>query len=78
MDLPSGTYFIENARNRNWAILVNDNDGDDVISGTDADKNAGHKVESLVHPVLGKSVDKPDFSGSVGYSETAQWNISAL
>lgn len=44
MDLPSGAYFIENAHNRNWAILVNDNDGDDVISGTDADQDAGHKV----------------------------------
>jgi hypothetical protein len=44
MDLPSGVYTIENARNRNWAILVNDNDEDDVISGTDGDENAGHKV----------------------------------
>jgi hypothetical protein len=47
MELPSGVYTIENAHNRNWAILVNDNDGDDVLSGTDADENAGHKVRSL-------------------------------
>jgi hypothetical protein len=47
MDLPSGVYTIENVQNRNWAILLNDNDGDDVISGTDADENVGHKVRSL-------------------------------
>jgi hypothetical protein len=45
MDIPSGVYTIENAHNRNWAVLLNDNDGDDVISGTDADDNAGHKVQ---------------------------------
>jgi hypothetical protein len=45
MALPSGVYIIENVRNRNWAILTNDNDGDDVISGTDADTDEGHKVE---------------------------------
>jgi hypothetical protein len=38
-------YILENVHNRNWAIITNDNDGDDVISGTDADENAGHKVE---------------------------------
>jgi hypothetical protein len=44
MDLPSGVYTIENAHNRNWAILLGKTDGDNVISGTDADENAGHKV----------------------------------
>jgi hypothetical protein len=47
MELPSGVYTIENVHNRNWAILANDNDGDDVLSGTDADESAGHKVRSL-------------------------------
>jgi hypothetical protein len=45
MAFPSGVYIIENVRNRNWAILTNDNDGDDVTSGTDADTDEGHKVE---------------------------------
>jgi hypothetical protein len=44
MALPSGVYIIENAYNHNWAILRNANDYEDVISGTDADDNAGHKV----------------------------------
>jgi hypothetical protein len=35
MALPSGVYTIENVYNRNWAILGNDNDDEDVISGTD-------------------------------------------
>jgi hypothetical protein len=47
MALPSGLYVIENVHNRNWAILTNDNDGDDVLSGTDADTDSGHKVECL-------------------------------
>jgi hypothetical protein len=47
MALPTGVYIIENVRNRNWAILTNDNDGDDVLSGTDADTDAGHKVSVL-------------------------------
>jgi hypothetical protein len=47
MALPSGAYIIENVHNRNWAILTNDNDGDDVLSGTDADTDLGHKVERL-------------------------------
>jgi hypothetical protein len=45
MALSSGVYIIENVHNRNWAILTNDNDGDDVLSGTDVDSNEGHKVE---------------------------------
>jgi hypothetical protein len=45
MELSSGVYIIENVHNRNWAVLTNDNDGDDVISGTDADENIGHKVQ---------------------------------
>jgi hypothetical protein len=45
MGLPSGVYIIENVHNRNRAILTNDNDGDDVILGTDTDKETGHKVE---------------------------------
>jgi hypothetical protein len=45
LHLSSGVYIIENAPNRNWAILLGENDGDNVISGTDADENAGHKVQ---------------------------------
>jgi hypothetical protein len=48
MALSSGVYIIENVRNRNWAILTNDNDGDDVISGTNTDTDEGHKVERFL------------------------------
>jgi hypothetical protein len=44
MAIPSGEYIIENVYNRNWAVLSNDNDYEDVIAGTDADESAGHKV----------------------------------
>jgi hypothetical protein len=47
MALLSGVYIIENVQNRNWAILTNDNDGDDVKSGTDADTDTGHKVRNF-------------------------------
>jgi hypothetical protein len=51
MALPTGVYIIENVhiRNHNRLVLATDNDGDDVISGTDTDEKAGNKVEcSLV------------------------------
>ena len=41
-----GVYTIENVKNRNWAVLVNDDDRSDVIAGTSADKDAGEKVTS--------------------------------
>jgi len=44
MTFPNGVYIIQNVRNRNWAILVNANDGGDVIAGTDTDSDAGEKV----------------------------------
>jgi len=44
--LSTGVYTITNVKNRNWAVLVNDNDRSDVISGTNADKDAGEKVTS--------------------------------
>jgi hypothetical protein len=54
---------------------MNDNDGDDVISGTDADENAGHKVRSLCRPkVLTNSISLV----AVEYTETPQWDISTL
>jgi hypothetical protein len=67
MALPSGAYIIENVHNRNWAILTNDNDGDDVLSGTDADTNSGHKVERLLI-FCSVTVDEliPLFSGRSG------------
>ena len=42
--LPTGVYTIENVKNRNWAVLANDDDRSDVIAGTSADKDAGEKV----------------------------------
>jgi len=46
MTLSTGVYTIENAKNRNWAVLVNEDDRSDVISGNSADKDAGEKVTS--------------------------------
>jgi hypothetical protein len=42
--LSKGVYTIENVKNRNWAVLANDDDRSDVIAGTSADKGAGEKV----------------------------------
>jgi hypothetical protein len=71
MALPSGVYIIENVRNRNWAILTSDNDGDDVLSGTDANTNSGHKVErlSIFFSMMANDC-------SVGDQKASQWNIS--
>jgi len=44
MALSTGVYTIENVKNRNWAVLANDDDRSDVIAGTSADKSAGEKV----------------------------------
>ena len=45
--LPTGVYTIENVKNRNWAILLNDDDRSEVIAGTDDNVDAGEKVSSL-------------------------------
>jgi hypothetical protein len=42
--LPSGVYTIVNVKNCNWAILRNNDDGSDVISGSDAFDDAGERV----------------------------------
>jgi len=46
MTLSTGVYTITNVKNHNWAVLVNDDDRSDVISGNGAHKNAGEKVTS--------------------------------
>ena len=46
MTLSTGVYTIENVKNHNWAVLVNEDDRSDVISGNSADKDAGEKVSS--------------------------------
>ena len=46
--LSTGVYTIENVKNRNWAVLVNDDDRSDVISGNSAHKDAGEKVSSAI------------------------------
>jgi hypothetical protein len=63
-------YILENVHTRNWAVLMNDNDGDDVISGTDADEDAGHKVGCLLIPYP-RSVMLTVSSG-------AQWEVRRL
>ena len=44
MAVPTGVYTLENVKTRNWAVLLNDDDRNDVIAGTNADKDAGEKV----------------------------------
>ena len=44
--LSTGVYTIANVKNRNWAVLVNDDDRSDVIAGNSADQDAGEKVTS--------------------------------
>ena len=46
MTLSTGVYTIENVKNHNWAVLVNENDRSDVIAGNSAHKDAGEKVTS--------------------------------
>src|ERR1700722_9728828 len=46
MTLSTGVYTIENVKNHNWAVLLNENDRSDVIAGNSADKDAGEKVTS--------------------------------
>ncbi|TDL26586.1 hypothetical protein BD410DRAFT_783658 [Rickenella mellea] len=43
MALKSGVYTIVNVRNRNWAVVLNDNDLGDVVAGSSADEHAGEK-----------------------------------
>jgi hypothetical protein len=74
MALPSGVYIIQNAYNHNWAILKNDNDDEDVISGTDADENAGYKV---INQFLNsyRWNTEPAFPSTVAHQKTFQRNI---
>ena len=46
MTLSTCVYTIMNVKNHNWAMLVNDNDRSDVISGNSTHKDAGEKVTS--------------------------------
>jgi hypothetical protein len=43
MALPSGIYTIENVKYRNWAMLLNANEGE-VVAGSSASTNVGEKV----------------------------------
>ena len=46
MALPSGIYIIENVKYRNWAMLLNADEGE-VVSGSSALANVGEKVRIL-------------------------------
>jgi hypothetical protein len=46
MALPSGIYTIENVKYRNWAMLLNANEGE-VVAGSSARANVGEKVRTL-------------------------------
>jgi hypothetical protein len=46
MALPSGIYTIENVKYRNWAMLLNANEGE-VVAGSSARVNVGEKVRTL-------------------------------
>jgi hypothetical protein len=45
MALPSGIYTIKNVKNNNWAMLLNADDGDDVVAGS---HEGGEKVSPFV------------------------------
>ena len=46
MPLSTGVYTIANVKNRNWAVLMNEDDRSDVTAGNSADKDTGEKVTS--------------------------------
>jgi hypothetical protein len=46
MALPTGIYTIENVKYRNWAMLLNANEGE-VVAGISASTNVGEKVSLL-------------------------------
>jgi hypothetical protein len=46
MALPSGIYAIKNVEYRNWAMLLNANEGK-VVAGSSASTNVGEKVRIL-------------------------------
>ena len=46
MALPSGIYTIENVKYRNWAMLLNANEGE-VVAGSSTSANVGEKVRTL-------------------------------
>jgi hypothetical protein len=46
MALPSGIYTIENVKYRNWAMLLNSNEGE-VVAGSSASANVGEKVRDI-------------------------------
>jgi len=48
MALNSGVYTITNLKNNNWAVLTNDNDDDNVVSGFSGDLDAGETVRPLL------------------------------
>jgi hypothetical protein len=48
MVLPSGIYTIENVKNRNWAMLLDGNEGE-VVAGSSASTNVGEKVSLLIN-----------------------------
>jgi hypothetical protein len=73
MAIPSGEYIIENARNHNWVILRNANEDEDVIAGTYADENAGHKVNQFV--IFISMEYRDSFSSTVVHQKTPKWNI---
>jgi hypothetical protein len=46
MALSSGIYTIENVKYRNWAMLLNADEGE-VVAGSSASTNVGEKVSTL-------------------------------
>ena len=47
MALSSGIYTIENAKNSNWAMLLDGHDKGEVVAGSSASPNVGEKVSRL-------------------------------
>ena len=44
MVLQPGVYTIQNVKYSNWAMLLNANEGEEVVAGSSASTNVGEKV----------------------------------
>ena len=66
MALQSGIYTIENVRYRNWAMLLNANEGD-VVAGSSAGANVGEKVSTLEMRIQRQSLTNPSSGASLDW-----------
>jgi hypothetical protein len=66
MALPSGIYTIENVKNRNWAMLLDGNEGE-VVAGSSANTNVGEKVSLLKMWIQRQRLTKSSSGASIDW-----------